>query len=123
MKKISSRLREIRGDLSQAKIAQKIGVSQVTWGRWELGTREPSIDDILKICSSEMVSSDWLLGLSDSRGSGISVSASGGSVAANHSTVRTGGGEMNASECSRLLGIIESQQAIIASLTAARKDG
>lgn len=28
--------------LTQAEIAEKIGVSRVTWGYWELGTRSPT---------------------------------------------------------------------------------
>lgn len=67
MKYFSGRLRELRGDAPQSAFAKKFGVSQVTWGRWELGQREPDLDTIHKICETESVSADWLLGLTDDR--------------------------------------------------------
>lgn len=66
-KTFPGRLKQLRGNASQAEFAKKFGVSQVTWGRWELGQREPDLEVITKICKTEMVSSDWLLGLSDVR--------------------------------------------------------
>lgn len=35
--------------LTQADVAKKLGISQVAYGRYELGSREPNFDLILKI--------------------------------------------------------------------------
>lgn len=35
--------------LSQDEVAKKLGISQVAYGRYELGTREPNFSLILKI--------------------------------------------------------------------------
>lgn len=84
-----------------------------------MGKREPDLSTLKQIVETYGVSSDWLLGLSDFRTHSSSVSATGSSVAANNSTVRTGAGVSSPAEVSRLLGIIESQQAVIATLTGA----
>lgn len=84
-----------------------------------MGKAEPKFDVVVALCKNFSVSSDWLFGLTDDRGSGISVTASGGSVAANNSTVRTGG-VGNGEEVTRLLGIIESQQRVIEALASGK---
>ncbi|MBE6395565.1 MAG: helix-turn-helix transcriptional regulator [Lentisphaerae bacterium] len=63
-----SRLRELRGDLSQEDFAQKIGTKQTTLSNWERGFREPNFSGLALISTSCEVSADWLLGLSDYRG-------------------------------------------------------
>lgn len=35
--------------LSQAEVAEKLGLSQVAYGRYELGKREPNFDFIIEI--------------------------------------------------------------------------
>jgi len=62
MKIFSDRLRELRGSASQTEFAKKIGVSQVTYGRYELGTREPDLETVNHIGLVCGVSMDWLLG-------------------------------------------------------------
>lgn len=62
------RLRKLRG-LSQARLAEILGVEQPTVQRWETGKREPSLDFIDKIAQalgaslSELVASDSLTAL------------------------------------------------------------
>lgn len=123
MKKISERLRELRGNVSQAEFSKKYGVSQVAYGRWELGKREPGIDEILKICETERVSSDWLLGLTDTRTPcAETATATNGSAAAtgnaratvNHAPPSS---PSTSPDASRYLSIIESQQRVIENLT------
>ena len=68
-----SRLRELRGDVSQEDFARKIGTKQTTLSNWERGFREPNFNGLALISTSCDVSSDWLLGLSDERGGVSSV--------------------------------------------------
>ena len=62
-----SRLRELRGDLSQEDFAHKIGTKQTTLSNWERGFREPNFSGLALISTSCEVSADWLLGLTDDR--------------------------------------------------------
>lgn len=64
---ISARLRELRGNVSQAEIAQSVGISQQGWARYEKGKALPGAEIIHQICETLDVSADWLLGLSDSK--------------------------------------------------------
>lgn len=64
MKKILSvKLRQLRGEESQASFAEKIGVKQVTYSTWERGSSEPSASAIAAIALACGVSTDWLLGV------------------------------------------------------------
>ena len=109
-------------------MARKFGVSQVAYGRWELGKAEPKFDVVVAICKNFSVSADWLLGLDSTTSS--SVTATGGAAAAaNHSTATVTAPPSPSADDSRLLGIIESQQriiesqqAVIASFAAAPKN-
>ena len=65
MEPFCTRLRELRGSESQASFAKKIGVSQVTYGRYELGTREPDLTTLTRIGLVAHVSVDYLLGITD----------------------------------------------------------
>ena len=60
---LSSRLKEARTGLTQAQAAEKAGLSQQGWARYELGKVMPGAEAIHQICSSLQVSADWLLGL------------------------------------------------------------
>ena len=106
-------LKQIRGSLSQAKFAAQFGVKQTTYCNWEKGYKEPSLGTLAGIAKHFGVTTDWLLGLSDSRG--VSITATDHSVAANNSTVST------PPECVTLLRIIESQQRVIEKLAGAAK--
>lgn len=61
------------------------------------------------------VTTDWLLGITDSRGAGVAVTATDHSIAASNSTVRS-----DSAETARLLSIIESQQRVIERLAGAK---
>ena len=113
------RVAELRGDMSVSAFSRKIGLNQKSVDQYVKGERKPSAEFIFAVCSKCDVSADWLLGLSDSRTGGVSVTASGGSVAAHHSTVSTTAPTSPATppETDRLLGIIESQQRIIENLS------
>jgi len=58
------RLKELRERLgySQAVMAQKIGIIQTTYQRYESGDRTPSYDILLRISETFDVSVDYLLG-------------------------------------------------------------
>lgn len=63
--KFAERFRTLRGGMSQAAFAQKVGISRPTVGFYENGDRLPDAEAILKICNACGVSSDYLLGLTD----------------------------------------------------------
>ncbi|MBQ6924468.1 MAG: helix-turn-helix transcriptional regulator [Kiritimatiellae bacterium] len=65
MEPFCTRLKAVRGAESQASFAKKIGVTQVTYGRYELGVREPDLATLTRIGLVGNVSVDWLLGIKD----------------------------------------------------------
>ena len=65
--KFSTRLKELRGSISQNQFARKIGAKQTTYNYWESGLKEPSMASIIQISMTCGVSADWLLGLSGER--------------------------------------------------------
>ena len=52
--------------LSQQKLSQELNVAQSTIGNWESGTREPDFVTTKKIADYFHVTTDYLLGRSDS---------------------------------------------------------
>lgn len=60
MDTLSKNIKSVRGDLTQAMFAKKVGVSKMTVQRWEAGTRLPCADDLLKM-QQFGISIDWLL--------------------------------------------------------------
>jgi transcriptional regulator with XRE-family HTH domain len=68
----SDRVRELRGELSQAEASGRAGVSSAVWSSYECGIREPPITTICRMCEVFGCSADWLLGRMDSR-EGVSV--------------------------------------------------
>ena len=76
-------LRTLRGKQPVREVASIFGVSQPTWSTWELGTREPNLDMLAKICKHFGVSSDWLLGLT--------IDQPNGGINAHHSVVAING--------------------------------
>ena len=58
-------LRKSQG-LNQKQVAEKLGITSATVSAYELGKKYPSLDILIKICTIFDVSSDFLLGLSDS---------------------------------------------------------
>ena len=63
----STRLRELReaNNMSCAALAEKIGVTGASLGYYERGERVPDIETTQKLCGVFGVTSDYLLGLSD----------------------------------------------------------
>lgn len=65
------RLKELRKSrkLSQVEFANRIGMQQQQYSRYEKGEREPKIKHIKRICREFNISADWLLSLdSDEEG-------------------------------------------------------
>lgn len=61
MVSLSNNIRDVRGDLTQARFADRIGVSKMTVQRWEAGTRLPCADDLAKIQQEFGININWLL--------------------------------------------------------------
>ena len=55
-------IRKLRG-ITQAELAQRIGVSNSTVGMYEQGRREPCLSMLKKICEVMDVTSDYLIGV------------------------------------------------------------
>ncbi|GGD48316.1 hypothetical protein GCM10011514_10440 [Emticicia aquatilis] len=64
---VKDRLKELRGDLTQAAFAEKFGVVAVTISQIEKGKQNPSWDLALRICEEYNCSMDWLQGRSEIR--------------------------------------------------------
>lgn len=64
MNNFAKNLKELRieANMTQATLAQKMGVSQNTVSSWELGTRQPDYDTLLKLSRLFDVTTDYLLG-------------------------------------------------------------
>lgn len=91
---------------------------------YESGKREPDLSLLKQIVEGYGVSADWLLGLTDERTPGVSITAGDGSaVAANRSTATVNSAPAAASaDTARLLGIIESQQRVIEAMAGGKKN-
>lgn len=65
----STRLRELRKEykLPQKHVANSIEVAQPTYALYESGKREPGVETLIKIARFFDVTSDYLLGLSETR--------------------------------------------------------
>jgi len=68
MSTIGDRMRELRGPSSLREMAEAIGIKYNAWARYEAGGALPGAEIIQKICREHACSADWLLGLSDERG-------------------------------------------------------
>lgn len=62
------RLNEVKGDLTIDRFARKVGVARATMGGYLAGTRLPKADHLKKIAEKCGVSADYLIGLSDAKG-------------------------------------------------------
>ena len=67
MSNISDRLKELRSEknLSQAALANLVGISRTAYSNYEQGIREPSIDIIILLCNFFDVPADYLIGRID----------------------------------------------------------
>lgn len=61
--KINERLKQLRVDnnLLQKEIAKILNVPKNTYGAWERGNNEPSVDIIIKLADFYQISTDYLL--------------------------------------------------------------
>lgn len=62
-----NRIRELRLALgySQKELGIKVDKSLYAVSKWELGEREPSNDDLIKLCDALGTTADYLLGRTD----------------------------------------------------------
>lgn len=64
---LSERLNILKGNMTTVDFAKKCGICRATAGFYLDGVREPSANNIEKICKRCDCSADWLLGLTDCR--------------------------------------------------------
>ena len=96
MSSIADRLKELRGETSQAQMARDLEMPRQQWINYETGKNQPGAEIIIRICRAHACSADWLLGL-PTRGGGVGVTATGGSVVAVGAGSRATGGK----DCSK----------------------
>ena len=67
--KYPERMKALREDhdLTQAKIAEMLGVAQTTYSQYELYERPMPIEYLVALCKYYRVSADYMLGLSDKK--------------------------------------------------------
>lgn len=60
----SQKLKQARIDaeLTQQEVEKKTGIKQQNLCKYELGKREPNIENLGKLCDLYCVSADWLIG-------------------------------------------------------------
>jgi transcriptional regulator with XRE-family HTH domain len=63
MEALSSRLRELRGERSQAAFARELGITQQRYANYESGIREPDLTTLCRIAALTTGSVDELLGV------------------------------------------------------------
>lgn len=70
MEQLPSRLKSLRLSRGYSKTAlgSKLGVSRRTVYAWEIGEKEPTTSNIVQLARLYGITSDYLLGLSDSIG-------------------------------------------------------
>lgn len=65
MNQLGLTLKYLRGDRTQDEISSELGISKVSYSRYENGHREPNYTVILKMADYFNVSTDFLLGRMD----------------------------------------------------------
>ncbi len=65
----ASRLKSLRMEarISQTDLCQAIGAKQGAYSTWEIGKFEPPLDVVVQLASYFRVSTDYLLGLQETR--------------------------------------------------------
>jgi len=51
--------------MTQSEIAKELGISQNTYSQYETGVRQPSLEILAKLAEFYFVSTDYILGLTD----------------------------------------------------------
>lgn len=66
---LGTKLKQLRKNLgiTQSELAEKIGISSSAVGMYEQGRREPDNNTLLKLCSFFGISSDYLLGNTETK--------------------------------------------------------
>lgn len=66
---VEERLKQLRKErnLTQTDLGKVLGIVVSAYGRYELGTTEPDISNLIKLSKFYNVSVDYLLGLTDVR--------------------------------------------------------
>ncbi len=61
------RLKSLRQEsgLKQQEIAEKLDVTQGAYQKWESGTREPTLENVVKLAKLFKTTTDFLLGVTD----------------------------------------------------------
>ena len=75
MKGFGQRLRELRGEKTQAEAAQAIGLKASSYSMYESGRREPGFETLVMIADHYGVSTDYLLGRTECQSPDIDVQA------------------------------------------------
>jgi transcriptional regulator with XRE-family HTH domain len=57
------RLRELRGEQSQADFATRTGINHTSYGLYERGARSPDLDFLIRLHKATGASLDWLAGI------------------------------------------------------------
>lgn len=120
VKIFQSRLKEAMKGRKQSEIANEIGVGQPNLSMYvstKNGRHIPNLERFRALCLSLGVKSDWLLGLTEEPGRGVSVHAGGNAAVASQSPGAKVAAHAVAADTSRLLSIIESQQRVIENLS------
>lgn len=73
--KYNNRLQELRGNISQGKFAEPLGLTQQNYGNYERGEQKLNSDLIVKICTTYGCTAEWLLGLDDQPRKGLAVTS------------------------------------------------
>lgn len=113
MSVFSERMKSLRGRVPKSVVSAELGVKPSTFATYENGTIEPSLSLICRIAAYYHVSTDYLLGVSDS--AAVTVSNSG-NAAVNGSTSNA-----SCAECP-LARTVERQAALIERLSLAVKE-
>ncbi|MGV7096346.1 helix-turn-helix domain-containing protein [Desulfovibrio sp. QI0434] len=61
METLGGRLKILRGSISQAALADRLGIPQTTWSNYEKDKNKPDFALIDQLCIEFKVSADWLL--------------------------------------------------------------
>ena len=83
----TERVRELRGERSQREVAEGIGITQQTYGRYENGARRPDLEIIERMAVYFNVSADYLLGLKNVRTPDYNIQAASGVTGLSQETI------------------------------------
>jgi len=61
METLGDRLKILRGNISQATLADRLGIPQTTWSNYEKNKNKPDFALIDQLCIEFKVGADWLL--------------------------------------------------------------